>query len=93
MLPFLRWVKATLHYHLDHMDACLPQCDTHRDQREDELKIKREDFEYMQQPGYIRSNRFRDATSLSPLIISSSSPPPKGKSLATWCITKTAAVA
>ncbi|KAK3594458.1 hypothetical protein CHS0354_024901 [Potamilus streckersoni] len=50
--PVFRWIKADYHYLIEHLDTSLPQFDSHRDQRAEELRDKRKVYEPTQKaPG------------------------------------------
>ncbi|KAK6172858.1 hypothetical protein SNE40_016432 [Patella caerulea] len=48
IFPLFRWIKAGLHYMINHLDTSLPQFDEHHKQRKMELEDKQETYEYEQ---------------------------------------------
>lgn len=45
--PVHRWIQPDLKYLFPEYDACLPQFDIHREQRDEELKAKRPQYQYI----------------------------------------------
>ena len=60
--PIHRWIKPNLKYTVPEFDSCLPQFDIHRDQRDEELREKREQYQYIMHveggPSQVRTNCF-----------------------------------